>query len=157
MSLILLLSLMAATQAEPAPEPAPQAPPAPAERPAPRVSATRAFAPSGDPGIVERTWRLERMNGEAVSSDVTIRLARAGTASGSTGCNRFTARYALDGASLRFVPPLPRAHLVCAPAVTRLEARVRDSLLRVQRWSITPAGDLALELDGGGNLVFHAI
>lgn len=151
MSFLLLLSLAAGVQAAPevkAPEPAP---------PAPRISATRAFAPTGAPGIVERTWRLDRFNGETVTPEVTLRLARGGTATGSTGCNRFSAEYELNGSSLRFVGPLPRALLVCAPAVARLEGRVRDSLLRVHTWTITPAGHLSLELDGGGNLTFRAI
>ena len=166
MSMIFALALLAGAQpaSEPKPgSPAPVATPAaPASPPQPglgrpRVSATRSFAPTGDPGIVERTWRLERINGENVGPQVTLRLENGGMVTGSTGCNRFSAGYELSGPALRIVPPLPRANLVCAPAVGSLEARVRDSLLRIRSWTITPSGALSLDLAGGGTLVFHAI
>ena len=155
MGLMLFLALAAGAQAMPAP---PANPPATEPEPRrPRVSATRAFAPSGDPGVLERTWRLDRMNGETVGPEVTLRLGNGGAATGSTGCNRYSAAYELNGPSLRIVPPLPRGNLVCAPAVVTLEARVRESLLRIQSWTITPMGTLSLELNGGGNLIVHAI
>ena len=155
MGSIFLLSLVAGGIVVPAPAAEPPSPSA--GPPTPRVSSTRAFAPTGSPGIVARTWRLHQINGETVTPEVLVRLENGGRATGTTGCNRFSAEYELDGGSLRFVPPLPRPLLVCAPAVGSLESRVRDSLLRVNAWTITPAGDLSLELNGGGNLVFRAI
>ena len=85
-------------------------------------------------------WKVTHVETQAVAGPVTTRSpgllfnAAERRVSGSTGCNRLSGRYKLDGARLTF-PPFATTRMVCPDAID-LESRVLAALERVARYRI---------------------
>lgn len=119
--------------------------------PGPRLEPTGADS-SGPP--LERTrWTLVQLEGEAVMSGEERREPHlilepgAKRAAGSSGCNRFTGGYELDGESLRF-GALASTKMACAQGMDQEQA-FHSALTRTAHWRLS-AGGLEL-LDAKGN------
>jgi heat shock protein HslJ len=87
----------------------------------------------------DQTWTLAAY---AVASDMaalpedviaTLMLAD-GVASGSTGCNQFSASYALDGASLSFEPQIAQTMMACDRAAQSVEDAYLSLLPATAAW-----------------------
>jgi META domain len=70
-----------------------------------------------------------------------------GRVAGSTGCNRFTAEYTLDGQALQ-IGEVASTRMACVPPADEVERAYLDALGRVARWRVDD-GELVL-LDGDG-------
>lgn len=71
---------------------------------------------------------------------------------GSTGCNRYTAPYTLDGDQIQ-LGPAAATQMACPPPLDEVERSFLDALDRVERWSVD---DEVLTLsDGDGNEVLR--
>jgi heat shock protein HslJ len=101
-------------------------------------------------------WLVEEVAGEAVADPVrqTLRLSQDGTASGSSGCNRFFSDVdSSEEASLRF-GALGSTRMLCADEVMAEEQRYLAALETVRSWhgdGVTlvladESGDIAVRL-----------
>jgi heat shock protein HslJ len=70
-----------------------------------------------------------------------------GTVSGSTGCNRFTGRYTLEGEALE-IGQIASTRMACPPPADEVERAYLDALGRVAAWRFDGT-DLVL-VDGDG-------
>jgi heat shock protein HslJ len=68
-----------------------------------------------------------------------------GRVAGTTGCNRFTPEYALDGEALQ-IGPIASTKMACIPPADEVERAYLDALGRVAGWR-TDDSDLVL-VDG---------
>ena len=75
--------------------------------------------------------------------------------SGSTGCNRFTAAYALDGAALA-VGPVAATRMACPPPAEAVERAYAGALERVAGWRVEEGELVLLAADGGELLRYEA-
>ncbi len=86
------------------------------------------------PPFVDVPWvldgGLEVTGWEAVRPSATF---TGGTVGGSTGCNRFTAPFTLDGSSLR-IGTIASTKIACQPPADAVEREYLDALGRVARW-----------------------
>ena len=74
-----------------------------------------------------------------------------GTVAGSTGCNRFTASYTLDGSDLE-IGDVASTNMACPPPADATEREYLDALDRVAGWRLE-ANELVLEDEGGDELL----
>lgn len=74
----------------------------------------------------------------------------AGRVAGLGGCNRFGARYALDGDRLTFTPPMA-TRMACAPDIMKAEQAFFEMLARVKGMKLS--GDRLDLLDGEGRVL----
>lgn len=75
------------------------------------------------------------------NSHLSINLGADGRAYGNAGCNHWFAGYRLEGETLIFDKPGSTRKL-CPPALMEQEARFLALLESVQRWDISPLGQL---------------
>lgn len=110
-------------------------------------------APAASPTGI--TWRAEDIGGGGIidRSHVTLALGPDDAASGSAGCNRFTARYALTGNRLT-ITGIASTEKACAPSLMQQEARYIALLAQVAQWRIEPTGALVLTTPQGAPLRF---
>jgi heat shock protein HslJ len=92
------------------------------------------FAPQSQ-ALAGTRWRATGIHdGKAAvvstlaDSTVTLEFGSDGQASGSAGCNRFTARYEADGATLRFGPAASTRRMCPDPALMAQEAAFLKAL-----------------------------
>ena len=78
-----------------------------------------------------------------------------GTLSGSSGCNRYSTSYTLDGDALE-LGPLVGTKMACAPPADRVEAAYRAALERAATWRVADDELTLLDADGGELLRFRA-
>ena len=71
-----------------------------------------------------------------------------GSMAGSTGCNRYSAPYSVDGDKLR-MDAIVSTKMACPPALDALERSYLAALDRVERWQVE--GDVLSLSDGDGN------
>jgi len=111
-----------------------------------------------DPPVRDTSWRLTAIGGSAptASTPITLMLGSDGHATGTSGCNRYSARYVLNGASLRVVPPFIGTGIACPAAAMNLERRYQAALQKASTWSLTPNGRLTITQQSGGTLSFRA-
>jgi heat shock protein HslJ len=110
---------------------------------------------AAEPGSIEGIpWVLAA--GIVVGDGATAPSAAFGdgTMSGSTGCNRYTAPYEIDGASLR-IGRIATTAMACPPPADAVEREFVAALERVTAWR-TEGGELALRGDGAPTLRFRA-
>lgn len=88
----------------------------------------------------------------APRADITF--AAEGRAHGTTGCNRFTGGFTLDGASLRF-GPVAGTRMACAPPAMDQERRFHEALEAVRGWRAD--GAALLLTDGAGATVLRLV
>ena len=79
--------------------------------------------------------------------DATL-LLEDGTASGSTGCNRYSVGYALDGASLVFDEAMTLTRMACAAEQGKVEDAFLANLPLTATWAVED--DLLTLADTGG-------
>jgi heat shock protein HslJ len=101
-------------------------------------------AGAGEPAsLVDVPWvlsgGLEVEGWEAAPPSATF---AAETVGGSTGCNRFTGPYTVDGDSLE-IGTIATTRIACEPAADAVERGYLDALARVTRWRLDGA-DLVL-------------
>ena len=83
--------------------------------------------------------------------DATLVL-EDGTASGSSGCNRFTGSYTLDGESLTFDPTAAMTRMACAEDQSAVEDGYMANLPLTATWAIED-GDLLLSSADGSDIL----
>ena len=91
-------------------------------------------------GLLDGTsWSLADGEGVTIPEQVTMTIAFAGaTASGSSGCNRFTGMYEERGRSMGF-GPMATTRMACADEVMTAERAYLAALESVSSWSATDA------------------
>lgn len=114
--------------------------------------------PHGSAGAALPTdivWKAEDMGGGGIidRSHVTLLLAADGMASGSGGCNRFSAHHTMTGDRLA-ITAIASTEKACAPALMEQEARYIAMLAAVARWRVEPTGALVLTTTQGAPLRF---
>ncbi len=119
------------------------------------VAAPGAFAQGG--ASPSGAWVVDaigatRQAGGAPRADITF--AAEGRAHGTTGCNRFTGGFTLDGASLRF-GPVAGTRMACAPPAMDQERRFHEALDAVRGWRAD--GAALLLTDGAGATVLRLV
>jgi heat shock protein HslJ len=77
-----------------------------------------------------------------------------GTVSGSTGCNRFTASYTLDGSDLE-IGKIATTNVACAPPADATERQYLAALDRVAGWRLDNDELVLDDADGGELLRFQ--
>lgn len=90
--------------------------------------------PPGSPGPLGH-WRVEAIGPAPLPATprADITFTAEGRAHGSSGCNRFTGGFALDGAALRF-EPVAGTRMACEAPAMALEQRFLDALAAVRGW-----------------------
>lgn len=89
---------------------------------------------------------------EAVAPGATF---ADGTVSGSTGCNRFTAGYEVDGDALT-IDTIASTRKACAPPADAVETAYVDALARVAGWRVDDEGLTLLDADTAPVLGYRA-
>jgi heat shock protein HslJ len=74
---------------------------------------------------------------------------------GSTGCNRFTAEYTLDGAALE-IGPIASTRMACIPPADQVERAYLDALSRVAGWRLDNSDLVLVDGDGAELLRYRA-
>jgi heat shock protein HslJ len=78
-----------------------------------------------------------------------------GTVGGSTGCNRFTASYTVDGDALE-IGTIASTKIACPPPADAVEREYLDALGRVAGWRLENQDLLLLDSDGAELLRYRA-
>jgi hypothetical protein len=99
-------------------------------------------------------WRVVALGDLGIDpGDNVVFTLADGQISGSAGCNRFSARYALDaGFSLG---PVALTRMLCQGRPAEVEARMLATLPTLTGWRIAPDG--ALELLSGEGVALRAL
>lgn len=102
----------------------------------------------------EGDWRVVALGdlGVEAADNVVFTLAD-GQISGSAGCNRFSARYALDAGFA--LGPVALTRMLCQGRPAEIEARMLATLPTLTGWRIAPDG--ALELLSGEGVALRAL
>lgn len=119
------------------------------------LSTKQNCAATAEGASLENTiWKLERIGfREMPHSRATLMLdAATSTASGSTGCNRYTASYALDGSHLTFAAGA-MTRMACVDAGMEDEQRFMDALAAASEWQL--AGDHLALLNNRDDVVLE--
>jgi heat shock protein HslJ len=97
-------------------------------------------------GLPSSAWTLSALRGSPVEGGPRAAhlVFNADGVSGSTGCNRFSGSYELDGEALRF-GPVAATRMACESGARELERAFVDMLAEVAGWR---ASDDRLELLG---------
>jgi heat shock protein HslJ/uncharacterized lipoprotein YbaY len=90
-------------------------------------------------------WTVSRLAGEPVPDEVavSIHFLEDDRVAGSSGCNRFMGGYALTGEGLSF-GQIAGTMMACPEAQMQIEQRFLGLLQAVNRFEITPDGELRL-------------
>jgi heat shock protein HslJ len=99
--------------------------------------------------LEDTSWMLVSGEGVEIPKGVSPSATFAGgSMAGSTGCNRYSAPYAVDGDKLQLDAAIS-TKMACPPALDALERSYLAALDRVERWQVE---DEVLSLsDGDGN------
>lgn len=90
------------------------------------------------------TYVAEWVGDQAVVGRTPISLTLSGDrAYGNAGCNHWFAGYSLQGQRLSF-SQAGSTRRACAPALMEQESRFLQALATVERWDISPIGQLRL-------------
>jgi putative lipoprotein len=94
-------------------------------------------APGPSARITGQTWLAEEVGGQGVGPRVqsTLRLDSDGQASGSAGCNRFTAPARLTGDEIH-LGPFATTRRLCPPEVMDQEDRYLAALAAARRFGL---------------------
>ena len=110
-------------------------------------------AAQGPPALERTPWILSAgidVDGwEDVAPSATF---KGGTLSGSSGCNRYTTSYTVDGETLK-LGTVAGTRMACEPPGSEVESAFTAALERVARFSATD--DELVLLDGGGQEVLR--
>jgi heat shock protein HslJ len=111
-------------------------------------------APDGAPaGLAGTSWVLSDLNGAAPVAEATLQFDGEGRLAGSTGCNRYSGGYSVEGATMA-VGQLISTKMACmADGVMTQEADFLAVLGQAASFSV--AGDtLTLEAADGATMAF---
>lgn len=116
--------------------------------------AARAAAPA----VVDTVWTAEAVAGEAPAPGARFQLVLGadGRVGGRSGCNGFSARYALSGTALTVHPPMVGTMMACPEAVMAQEATFRDVLEAAATAAVDSDGRLTVTGKDGRTLRFAA-
>jgi heat shock protein HslJ len=110
--------------------------------------------PSAPASPVGATWVAEDFGGRE-RSPFTLVLGSGGRMEGKAGCNSYSARYRLEGASLEVIPPFMGTKMACAPELMTQESRFLSLLGTANRATMESADRLVLAVPGGQPLRFR--
>jgi putative lipoprotein len=85
----------------------------------------------------------------------TVRFDPSGTVSGTTGCNRYTGQYTLDGEELA-LSPLASTRMMCSEELMEQEMAFLGTLPWVAAASVLDGELVLTDLDGSPVVVAHA-
>lgn len=111
-------------------------------------------APAGAPeGLAGTSWVLSDLNGAPPVAEATLQFDGEGRLAGSTGCNRYSGGYSVEGATMA-VGQLISTKMACmADGAMTQEADFLGALGQAASYSI--AGDtLTIEAADGASLTF---
>ena len=96
--------------------------------------------PASAVSLTQTNWRLEDLNGHGVAGPVqsTLFLSNGGHATGSGGCNRFSAQATLSGDSIHF-GTIGLTRKTCGHDVNSQEMKYILALESAERWKIDGA------------------
>ncbi len=94
---------------------------------------------------LDRAYRVEWIGERPLidRSHLSVTFASDGRAFGNAGCNHWFAGYSLQGQRLSF-SQAGSTRRACAPALMEQESRFLEALATVERWDISPIGQLRL-------------
>jgi heat shock protein HslJ len=101
--------------------------------------------------LIDANWIAEDINGGGVIdyAQTTLLIKTDGSASGSGGCNRFTAKATIAGSKITF-KPAAATRMMCAPAVMDQEQKFLSVLERTRSFAIeSDTGKLFLHDEAG--------
>jgi heat shock protein HslJ len=110
--------------------------------------------PTAAADLAGTSWMLVSVGANPVvaGSGAGLTFDAGGNVSGSTGCNRVSGSYAVDGAALTF-GPLATTRMACEENLMAQETSVLEALTDVSGWEIDADG--RLHLTGGTELVLE--
>ena len=93
----------------------------------------------------DKTYQVEWIGERPLidRSHLTITFGEDGRAYGNAGCNHWFAAYSRNDAELNIAQP-GATRKMCAPALMEQEQRFLEALGQVQRWDVSPLGQLRL-------------
>ena len=112
--------------------------------------------PAATPPVVPAMWALETLVGEAPAPGARFQLKMGvdGRIGGRSGCNNFSARYALNGTAFTVHPPMIGTKMACPEAVMAQEATFRAVLETATTASVGADGRLTVTSSDGRALRF---
>lgn len=115
-----------------------------------------ASPPAATPPIVPAMWELETLVGAAPAPGARFQLKMGvdGRIGGRSGCNNFSARYALNGTAFTVHPPMIGTKMACPEAVMAQEAAFRAVLETATTASVGADGRLTVTSSDGRALRF---
>jgi heat shock protein HslJ len=101
-------------------------------------------------------WTLETLTGEAPAPGARFQLKMGvdGRIGGRSGCNDFSARYALNGTAFTVYPPMIGTKMACPEAVMTQEATYRAVLETATAAAVSTDGKLTVTGYDGRTLRF---
>ena len=114
----------------------------------------RSVTPAGAGSLVGPTWLVDALSDDAPASGTTVtaEFAADGTVSGSGGCNRYSGRYTVSGATIAFDGALASTMMACETPVMAQEAAYFAALTAARGFTVT-ADRLSLSGEDAGVLV----
>ena len=108
------------------------------------------------PAIKDVMWKGAAINGKppVEGSRVSLMLDSGGRASGRSSCNNFSARYSLDGGTLKVLPPMIGTRMACPPPLMDQEALFTDILGKAATTAVGADGTLTISASDGRTLTF---
>lgn len=115
-----------------------------------------ASPPAATPPVVPAMWALETLAGKAPAPGARFQLKMGvdGRIGGRSGCNNFSARYALNGTAFTVHPPMIGTKMACPEAVMAQEATFRAVLETATTASVGTDGKLTVTSSDGRTLRF---
>lgn len=102
-------------------------------------------------------WTVDRIDGNALDETAdrpAFSISEEGQIFGTTGCNRFTGAFAVNGEGRVAIGPLAATRMACDEAMMKLEQTFLDALGTVDGFDVSIDG--ALQLTSGGDAVIRA-
>ncbi len=126
---------------------------APSSQPSSQPSGQASQPTAAAAGLVGPVWLLDDLGGQAPASgtSVTATFGADGTVAGSGGCNRYSGRYTVGGATLRLEDAIAVTAMACDPAVMTQETAFLGALKNARGFTVA-SERLTLTADGGAAL-----
>lgn len=118
-----------------------------------------ASPPAATPPTVPAMWALETLAGEAPAPGARFQLKMGvdGRIGGRSGCNTFSARYALNGTAFTVHPPVIGTKMACPYAIMAQEAAFRAVIETATTASVGTDGKLTVTSSDGRTLRFTGL
>jgi heat shock protein HslJ len=116
-----------------------------------------ACASAGIPRIGTGDFVALDVNGVPITGDqpLTLRLDADGRASGSSGCNSFTASYELGSKERFTLGPIASTRMACPPAIMEQETRYLSILDAAESYSVYASGSVSVIAPDGRAIRFR--